>query len=52
VADGTPLAAAKIERVLSNDPGLGVLRHIDSGDAPHGEATLAEHPEGGVRLPS
>ncbi len=30
VADGTPLAAAKVERVLSNDPGLGVLRHIDS----------------------
>jgi len=52
VADGTPLAAAKIERVLSNDPGLGVLRHIDSGDAPHGEQTLAAHPEGGVRLPS
>ena len=52
VADGTPLAGAKIERVLSNDPGLGVLRHIDSGDAPHGEATLAGHPEGGVRLPS
>jgi urocanate hydratase len=52
VADGTPLAGAKIERVLSNDPGLGVLRHIDSGDAPHGEATLAEHPEGGVRLPA
>jgi urocanate hydratase len=52
VADGTPLAAAKLERVLSNDPGLGVLRHIDSGDAPHGEETLAAHPEGGVRLPS
>jgi urocanate hydratase len=52
VADGTPLAAAKIERVLSNDPGLGVLRHIDSGDAPHGAETLAAHPEGGVRLPS
>src|SRR6201991_568934 len=33
VADGTPLAAAKLERLLSNDPGLGVLRHIDSGDA-------------------
>jgi urocanate hydratase len=38
--------------VLSNDPGLGVLRHIDSGDAPHGEAILNAHPEGGVRLPS
>jgi urocanate hydratase len=52
VADGTALAAAKIERVLSNDPGLGVLRHIDSGDAPHGEDTLNAYPEGGVRLPS
>src|SRR3984957_9165190 len=52
VADGTPLAAAKLERVLSNDPGLGVLRHIDSGDAPHGEAVLDAYPSGGVRLPS
>jgi len=52
VADGTALAAAKIARVLSNDPGLGVLRHIDSGDGPYGEETLAACPEGGVRLPS
>ncbi len=51
VADGTELAARKIERVLSNDPGTGVLRHIDSGDAPDGACLLA-HPEGGVRLPS
>ncbi len=52
VADGTELAGRKIERVLSNDPGLGVLRHIDSGDAPSGPETLAAYPEGGVRLPS
>jgi len=52
VADGTDLAGQKIARVLSNDPGLGVLRHIDSGDAPQGEATLEEHASGGVRLPS
>ena len=52
VADGTPLAGQKIERVLSNDPGLGVLRHIDSGDAPAGDATLAAHLGGDVRLPS
>jgi urocanate hydratase len=52
VADGTALAAAKVERVLSNDPGLGVLRHIDSGDAPEGGATLDAYPDGGVRLPS
>ncbi|ACU40069.1 urocanate hydratase [Actinosynnema pretiosum subsp. pretiosum] len=31
VADGTELAAAKIERVLTNDPGMGVLRHVDAG---------------------
>jgi urocanate hydratase len=31
VADGTDLAAAKLERVLTNDPGLGVLRHADAG---------------------
>ncbi|HEY5019084.1 MAG TPA: urocanate hydratase [Streptosporangiaceae bacterium] len=52
VADGTELAGQKIARVLSNDPGLGVLRHIDSGDAPGGQDTLTEHASGGVRLPS
>jgi urocanate hydratase len=52
VADGTELAGQKIARVLSNDPGLGVLRHIDSGDAPHGPDTLTTHSSGGVRLPS
>jgi urocanate hydratase len=31
VADGTPLAAEKIERVLTNDPGMGVIRHADAG---------------------
>jgi urocanate hydratase len=31
VADGTPLAGRKIERVLTNDPGTGVLRHVDAG---------------------
>jgi urocanate hydratase len=51
VADGTQLAARKIGRVLSNDPGMGVLRHIDSGDAA-GDELLRAHPEGGVRLPS
>jgi urocanate hydratase len=52
VADGTELAGQKIARVLSNDPGLGVLRHIDSGDAPAGPDTLNAHRSGGVRLPS
>jgi urocanate hydratase len=31
VADGTPLAAAKLERVLRNDPAMGVIRHVDAG---------------------
>jgi len=31
VADGTKEMAARIERVLTNDPGLGVVRHVDAG---------------------
>lgn len=31
VADGTKLAAQKLERVLTNDPGMGVIRHSDAG---------------------
>ena len=31
VADGTPLAAEKLARVLTNDPGMGVIRHADAG---------------------
>jgi urocanate hydratase len=31
VADGTPLAAEKLERVLTTDPAMGVLRHADAG---------------------
>ncbi|MDQ3615667.1 MAG: urocanate hydratase [Actinomycetota bacterium] len=31
VADGTELAAQKIQRVLTNDPGMGVVRHVDAG---------------------
>jgi urocanate hydratase len=47
VADGTELAAAKLERVLTNDPGMGVLRHADAG------YELAEEvaAEQGIRLP-
>jgi urocanate hydratase len=50
VADGTELARQKIERVLTNDPGMGVIRHIDSGDAADSRA-LAQHPTGGVSVP-
>ena len=31
VADGTPAAAKRLERVLTNDPGTGVMRHADAG---------------------
>jgi urocanate hydratase len=31
VADGTPLAAEKLARVLTNDPAMGVIRHVDAG---------------------
>ncbi|MCI2416735.1 urocanate hydratase [Saccharopolyspora sp. K220] len=31
VADGTELAARKLARVLTNDPGMGVIRHVDAG---------------------
>jgi urocanate hydratase len=47
VADGTDLAAQKLARVLANDPGMGVIRHVDAG------YDLAEHvaQERGVRIP-
>ncbi|MDT9593378.1 urocanate hydratase [Nocardioides zeae] len=47
VADGTPLAAEKIERVLTNDPGMGVVRHVDAGYSRAVE--VAE--QRGVRVP-
>ena len=31
VADGSDLAAERIERVLTADPGMGVVRHVDAG---------------------
>ena len=31
VADGTPEAAVRLERVLTSDPGMGVVRHVDAG---------------------
>jgi urocanate hydratase len=47
VADGTELAAAKLERVLTTDPGMGVIRHADAGYA-RAEQVAAER---GVRIP-
>jgi urocanate hydratase len=31
VADGTPEAAKRLERVLTTDPGMGIVRHVDAG---------------------
>jgi urocanate hydratase len=31
VADGSALAGEKLRRVLTNDPGMGVIRHVDAG---------------------
>ncbi|RHA44157.1 urocanate hydratase [Cellulomonas rhizosphaerae] len=47
VADGTDLAALKLARVLSNDPGMGVLRHVDAG-YPRADEVAAAH---GLRIP-
>ncbi|MDA0566392.1 urocanate hydratase [Streptomonospora sp. S1-112] len=47
VADGTPLAAAKLERVLANDPATGVIRHADAGYA-QAEEVAHRH---GIHLP-
>ncbi|RQP09428.1 MAG: urocanate hydratase [Microbacteriaceae bacterium] len=47
VADGTALAGEKIARVLRNDPGMGVIRHVDAG-YPEAQATAGRL---GVRVP-
>ncbi len=47
VADGTELARQKLERVLTNDPGTGVIRHVDAG-YDRAEQVAAER---GVRTP-
>ncbi|AGT94685.1 urocanate hydratase [Rhodococcus sp. WS1] len=47
IADGTELAAKKLEAVLTNDPGMGVIRHADAG-YDHAIDTAATR---GVRIP-
>jgi len=47
LADGTALAAEKLARVLTNDPGMGVIRHVDAG-YDIAERVAAER---GVRVP-
>ena len=43
VADGTELAAQKLQRVLTNDPGMGVIRHVDAGYPQAVEVARAKH---------
>jgi urocanate hydratase len=47
VADGTPLASEKLERVLTADPGMGVIRHADAGY----EQAIEVARERGIRVP-
>ena len=47
VADGTDLAAQKLERVLTSDPGMGVVRHVDAGY----ERAIEVARERGVHIP-
>jgi urocanate hydratase len=47
VADGTELAAQKLERVLTTDPGMGVVRHVDAGY----ERAIEVARERGIRIP-
>ncbi len=47
VADGTPEAAARLERVLTTDPGMGVVRHADAG-YPEAIAAAKRH---GIQMP-
>jgi urocanate hydratase len=47
VADGTPAAAKRIERVLTSDPAMGILRHADAGY----EEAIRVGRERGVKIP-
>ncbi len=47
VADGSEAAARKLERVLTNDPASGVMRHADAGY----ESAIACAREHGLKLP-
>jgi urocanate hydratase len=46
-AEGTDIAALKLERVLTNDPGSGVIRHADAGY----DRAVEVARERGVRIP-
>jgi urocanate hydratase len=47
VADGTPEAAARLERVLTTDPGMGVVRHADAGY----DIAIAAAKRHGIKMP-
>jgi len=47
VADGTPEAARRLERVLTTDPGMGVVRHADAGY----EAAIEAAKRHGIKMP-
>ena len=47
VADGSELSSEKLERVLTTDPGMGVIRHVDAGY----ERAAWVTDERGVRIP-
>ena len=47
VADGSELAAEKLDRVLTADPGTGVMRHVDAGYERASESRRRR----GVRIP-
>jgi urocanate hydratase len=47
VADGTPEAAIRLERVLTTDPGMGVVRHADAGY----EEAIAAAKRHGIKMP-
>ncbi|MFZ5909234.1 MAG: urocanate hydratase [Chloroflexota bacterium] len=47
VADGTPAAARRLERVLTTDPGMGVVRHADAGY----EIAIAAAKRHGIKMP-
>src|SRR5690554_8110481 len=47
VADGTDESAARLERVLTTDPGTGVMRHVDAGY----ELAITTAKEKGIKIP-
>jgi urocanate hydratase len=47
VADGTDAAAKRIERVLTNDPQMGIIRHVDAGYEKAKEVAKAK----GIHIP-